>query len=473
MDEEENLLDLTEAFWKLAQSVFTRGTMTDVVFWVNEQGNARIAFVGNPLKVAQVFGMLDPSSEGGDPNIKYRIGQSARRDMGIPLSDSDLRHDWGPGQDSLFEVLSRLSGQLVYQWAEAHDAPIGDEGVRVGFIPEPGYPWPASGDRYWSAKRKQWMRSERPGWLIEVEDRDRPGNTVYGVNPCLVFPPDETETSPGGPVCGELPGFSLPVMLTHAMSLPVEGGGYKHVDEAIAGIKNCGGLLFPSLAVGPIPATNFGSVVLVAHLELLLASLAPYRRRGRRPCWVYGTDAWTTTTGQLMTSTAVSLFDELHGDDEWLYNQIATLGVAPETTNPTLGDPTLGVGGHVWVEPLKNTRQLATSLKKRMRGWTPDLTAEEFEAKNMGDTVDTKYAYGEAKAREVVRLDEFPFLIAPSDAKDVVKRFVKGVGYKGKVIFDSAFSAEEMVLDHHVAYLWAWRVAEIVRDLRPVVEIET
>jgi hypothetical protein len=478
-DEAENRLLLTDAFWRLAQRVFPR-VMTDVVYWVNDNDSPRIAFVGDPLKVALMFGLLD--GEGlSDPELPRRIGRAIQSEMSVPLTPRDMFEMWERGPAGFGDLLDRLGGKAAWQWSEAHDAPIGDEGVRVGFIPEPGYPWPTEGGRYWSAKRRRWLPSEEPGWLIEVESRDAPDSgtrTEPGVNPCLVFPPDETKTQKGGPVCGDLDGS--PLMVTHAMSLLDEQRegvvwSHKQLDTAIAGIKDCGGLLFPSLAVGQIPATNFGPVVLVAHLELVLDSLLPYRRgKRRRPCWVYGTDAWTKTTGNLMRDMAMELFEEFHGDDHWNSNPQywATLGVPASTHGGAFSDSR-------WHDPLKSTKQLASSLRKRLRGWTPDMTIEEFSEKNKVATPDTKYAYTEAKAREVVRLDEFPFIVAPSFLRSQVERFAKGVGYKGKVVYvrEEPWMKDAMALHtetrNYALYVWAWQVAEIVEGLRPVVRVQT
>lgn len=471
-DEAENRVLMTDAFWRLAQDVF-RGMMTDVVYWVNSNDYPRIAFVGNPLKVALTFGILEDGTGESSPYLASQIGRAIQSKMGIPLTPMDMREMWERSPAGLGDLLDRFSGQVIWQWAEAHDAPIGDEGCRIGFIPEPGYPWPAKGDRYYSAKQQRWLPSKQPGWLIEVESRDEPGVMVPGVNPCLVFPSDETRTTPGGPVCGELDGS--PVMVAHSMTLldPSESGGrHKVLDAAIAGIKGCGGFLFPSLSVGPIPAANFGPIVLVAHLELVLDSLLPYRRnKRRRPCWVYSTDAWTKTTGELMRDTAMELFDELHGDDDWYGRYIATLGVPIHTSGSLFA--------HKETRAITSTKTLATSLRKRMRGWSPDMEIEEFSDKDQNSSSETKYTYAEAKAREVVRLEEFPFLIAPSFLKPVVAQFVKGVGYKGKVVYlrEEPWMRDAMAIHSetraYALYKWSWQVAEAVRELRPIVSIET
>jgi hypothetical protein len=466
-NETENLLQLTDAFWRLSKVAF-RGIMTDVVFWTNANGYHRIAFVGNPEKVSKLFGMGLPDDQlpGMYPSAVDAVGRAIRSVMRVPIDS----RDWSGGS-SLSEFLDRLTGQVVWQWSEAHSAPIGEEGVRVGFIPEPGYPWPCEGGWYWSARKSKWLQSEKPGWLIQVEDRSHGDKMVWGVNPCLVFPSDETKTSAApGYVCGELNG--QPLMVTHSMQLISSGyGGHKQVDAAIAGVRDCGGLLFPSLAVGPIPATNFGPIVLVAHLELVTDSLQPYRGRSkRRPCWVYGTDAWTHSTGTLMREIAISLFSELHGEEDWIYgHHIDTLGIPPSTR---------GIEGEVWNDPLKTTKQLASSLKTRMRGWRRDMTLAEFDAKGDSAAGSDRYAYTEAKAREVVSLAEFPFIIAPLSKQSAVARFAVGTGYSGSVVYVDVPEIERHLEQDdpdrdYWLYRWSWIVADTIKGLRPVVKVLT
>lgn len=82
-DEAENRLLLTDAFWRLAQDVF-RGVMTDVVYWENHDGYPRIAFIGNPLKVARMFGMLGEGVGDSSPYLPQQIGRAIQSAMGVP-----------------------------------------------------------------------------------------------------------------------------------------------------------------------------------------------------------------------------------------------------------------------------------------------------------------------------------------------------------------------------------------------------
>lgn len=454
MTQEQTFVALADDMWRFAQDAFRR-VFTDVVYWQPEPGVHRIAFVGDPLKTAQTFGMLTDDSPGSNPYLPTLVYRALRQ-VGIPVDEQQ----WHLEPVHLFDFLSRFGDQVFWQWARARGVDIGD-GARATFIPEPGYPWPAVGERFYSAKAHAWKQSPEPPWLIDVENTDpddADDETVFGVNPCLFFPPNETKTSPGGPVCGELDG--RPIIVTHCSKFAERGYGYKSIDESAKSIRDCGGFLFPSLAVGPIPATDFGPVIFVAHLELVTGSLSPYRKRSKRPCWVYGTDAWTGTTGYFAGRMAVELFDELHGHDDWLYGQMAVLGM-----------PANVQGGGDFHEPITSTRKLAASLRTRMRGWYPDLTLEQFSERD-------GYAYTEAKGREVVRLDEFPFIVAPSFLGKQVKRFAKDVEYAGELLLvrvpgwmEEAILSEDGQMADWGLYRWGWMAAEVIRGLRPTTKV--
>lgn len=455
----DNRIALADALLAMGKELFGRA-IVDVYSWNTRDDYHRLAFVGDPLKLASTFGMLRPEDH-PNPHLGSLADRAIRRALGVHHHPDDWRREH---DISLHEFLTRLGSQTVWLWSDEH-GPIGDE-LRVTFIPEPGYPWPAAEQRYWSSAKQKWMRSETPRWLIQVDDSSSPGKKVPGINPCLVFPADESATEPGGAVCGDLAG--APMMATHAMRLT--GGNHKDLDAAVQGIRACGGLLFPSLAVGPIPATNFGPVVLVAHIELITASLLPYRKNTRRrPCWVYNSDAWTETTGSLMRDTASELFEELHGHSDWSDPNMTILGV-----------PAVPHQWGQYFDPLDSTKQLATGIRKRMRGWSSELTAQEFQARSrvaQAQTAADKYAYCEGKAREVVKLDEFPYIIAPAFMETEVSRFVDGVGYEGEVVLVPADDLEEMV-EHHVyrdyaLYQWAWRAAEVIKGLRPIETVRT
>lgn len=443
---------------------FTRGTFPDVYAWFSEgprdYSQLTIALLGNALKVSAMFGML-----GGDgvPLIQPRWISDNLKHV-FKLKESGFEYDHSVG---LPDFLDKLGGQTLGMI----DAPDPFTETSVVFMADPGYPWGEKDEpiTYWSAKKRRWVTPERPAWLVQVEDQDDPKKMRLGVNPCAIFPPDESKTAPGGAVFGRAKG-GVEIMVAHSMTLAEQSGKgsrfHKFGDVAVENIKACGGLLFPSLSVGPVPASNFGPISLIAHLDLVLGALKPYRGRGRNPAWVYDTDAWTVGTGELMKYVAAQLFDELHQGDDWMYGRhMWVLGPPGELHGGPKGDQT----------PLDTTSQLVRGIKRRMKPWHRDLDVSEF---NVTDTelagTDAKYAYCEAKTREVVRLDEFPYIVAPETYRERVESFANGLDYRGEIILlpdeYDMLTAEE-VGDNFTMYSWAWQVADAVKKLRPIVDV--
>jgi hypothetical protein len=443
-------------------SHFGRGTFTNAYVW-SERYGLHAALVGNPLKVARLFGHMPSLDEDHEYGMRGSwLDRLARRVFG---QDADIfAYD---NNIHFSEFLQRLANLLPGS-------------VTLTFIPEPGYPWPVRS--YWDAKKKRAVTPERPGWLIEVADRDAspgsPSRPLHGVNPCLVFPAKPVVATKHEPVMGMLGGS--PVMVAHSMSFTPNDP----MTERASSIRACGGLLFPSLSVGPIPAANFGYGCLVARLGLVIDSLKPYRSRGDDPSvWVYGTDVWSGTVKSFMESMARDLFDELHGHDDYVYGHgFAILG----TPRVSFGGPSEGN------EALDKTSQLKRAIQRRLKPWAKVRTPEAFARLNqeLGGT-DEKYVYCEAKGRETIALTQFPYLVVP-DASDrgtwgagarhrsvveMAKEWAVAAGYTGTIvpvewheIPDSSGTFYDREWDQ---WLWAHRVAEVVRELRSVVEITT
>ena len=451
---------------------FTRGTFVDVVAWVTDNterySRVKFALIGHALKVAQAFGYdtVEMESHVSGQWLDYQVERAfkiktSRMSGGEPLFGYDKTV-------SLSDMLDRLGGQVL---GMAHEHPFTETNVTL--IIEPGYPWPT--DWYYSAKKRAFIEPEQPGWLMAVSPV--PTGATFdssqerrGVNPCLVFPPDDTKTDPAGPVFGVFKDGTK-IMVAHSMSLMTEAeeGFHKHAETAAQSVRACGGLLFPSLSVGPIPATNFGPIVLVANLELVLAALKPYKERGRNPAWVYDMDVWTVGTAELMREVAVRLFEEFHGHEDWIYGRnIWALGPPADPGSAP---------GREFSEPLKTTSQLHRAIRRRMKFWTQDMTPEEFTAMSEKCSgTECSYAYCEAKAREVVPLSSFPYLITPYSLEDDAARFAEAVGFKGEIVSERHEIDDIAELDSnlHPEYLydWAWKVSEIVSGLRPVVNVQ-
>jgi hypothetical protein len=473
--------DWTAALLAFGKAAFTRGTITDAVAWTdprqfthptNGYMSINVALVGDAVKVASAFGYF--SAHGGedlDLGIPSPMLARAAREF---LRADGLAQEFSSERGtkvSLADMLSRLGGQAPWEFCESRGVELPFTEASMRLIIEPGYPWPENdqpGIAYWSAKEKKIVHPERPAWLIKVEERDE-GKEVLGVNPCRVFPPEPSSSEwPLWGVAGK-----QDIIVAHSMTLlptpdapafPFLGKkAYKETGAAIENVRDCGGLLFPSLSIGSIPASNFGPISLIGHLGLVLDGLKPYKARGRdATSWVYAHDAWTVSIGDLMREVSVRLFDELHGHEDYTYGyEIWSLGPPAELVS---GGPS---GGST---PINTVSALITAAKRRGASFKRGMTLEQFNATNeaVAGTVD-KYAYCEAKGRRVVSLDEFPFMIGPDTLKEPMQAFAKGTGYKGKLIFlrdtlDVGAGRADEGYDYRL-FQWSWIVADAVKKL--------
>jgi len=461
----------TEALLAFGKDAFVRGTVTDVVAWEGQStprySSFHFAFVGDAVKLATTFGYTVTGDE-TDEQINSGahtgpIARAARQHLRAKRMSEDLGRD----QIVLADFMDRLTGQAIGEFSR-DEMPFTE--AYGAWILNPGYPWPEDDSQpfsYWSAKKKALISPERPGWLIEVED-DSTHEMVLGVNPCMVFPAE--------PQTQEWPLWarakSVDIIVAHSMSLPADlptshlpaSYRYKELPQAIEGVRACGGLLFPSLSYGPMPASNFGPLTLVGHMGLVLDGLKPYKKRGVDPAaWVYEHDAWTIKTRELMTGVAQRIFGEMHGHEDYTYgHNLWTLGPPAEL----FGGPSQGS------RPIKTVAQLIAVAKRRGNIFSRSMTDAEFAVVNerVSGTVD-KYAYGEAKGRRVISLDEFPLFIGPEHQRRQMEMFAKGVGYRGKIVtLDDPLGVSEDASDY-VLYQWSLLVADAIKKLAPPMEL--
>lgn len=321
-----------------------------------------------------------------------------------------------------------------------------EEAVRVTFMPLEGAPWSVHNDPtpYVSGKTGRVTTTSRPDFLIEVETDE---GKELGANPCLVAPLAECAT---GYVMGTI--RTQEFVLTHTFSLET----LRYAERTAELVNGCGGLLYPSLAIGEVPATNFGHVVLVADVGLVLASMRPYKKKkGAWPIVVYETDAWTATTLHTMKDGAVELFVELTGAPvNWTYkSDFWVLG-------PPLQD-------HL-AKPLSSTKQLAASLRRRARAYERELDAAELTAvREKHFESAEKYAYLEAKSNAIVPMSCFPLAVCPIAERSVAHAFLTNAGFGGELcIVDYHFDKndEAPIGGRDPRWDYAWQVRDVIVD---------
>lgn len=392
----------------------------------------------------------------------------ASRDTWLGVLDVGLCRALGIEETQLFpqdEVYAQdfLAG---VETAAAEFLGIDGDNVYATLMPLEGEPWSPRLPKteFVSSRSGKALTSKGPPPLVKLDLDQSTAITQgitepVGVDVCAVAP-KITDCAAGAVVAavGE-----LELLVTHCFD-----PRFERLEGAASLIKRCGGLAMPSLAVGTVPATSFGQVVLVADVALALLGLAPYKRRGKWPIVVYETDSWTATTKQVFLVGAHELYRELTGqDNNWTYkNHFWTLGVPIEDDRAKL---------------IPSTSKLLAAVKRRNRPWKRELDAAGVErVKYAAGESKERYPYLEAKANGIVTMSCFPLALCPAVQKAQAQSFLRAAGWKGKLLtLDCPVYPDSgnVVDGRDVWWDYAWLVRDAVlgyarKDARRTLEVK-
>lgn len=413
----------------------------DVVVWVRaskaEYGRYGIAFQGDALRMTRyaLSGSLDNHQSSLDLSLQRALGLPAETRRGAS-GMWPVRQTMSDGDAHISEVLDgveQLTSELLG----------GESLVEVTLMPSQGAPYSShnSPTPYYSAKTGRVVTTKRPPWLVAVETSE---GSAVGADFCAFAP--RISHCVSGSVVGSFVGDpSRRFIVSHCSAVFDRVGGSTPAATAKL-IRSCGGLLFPSVAVGEVPATNFGELVLVADPSLILPALKPYKKRGAWPVIVYETDVWTETTRHFLGDGAVELLGELTDVSDFMYKSHFWV----------LGPPVRDAQAR----PLSSTKQLRTKLKQRARRYRRELDKSQMDAVRFaaGEGAE-KYAYLEAKVNGVTAMDCYPLAVCPKGETRRVRSFLKGIGFAGDLITVER-PAEVEGRDQRWDY--AWRVRDAV-----------
>lgn len=207
------------------------------------------------------------------------------------------------------------------------------------------------------------------------------------------------------------PALGLRAFVTHCVDLEGEA-----LDLDVARkVKKCGGMLFPSLAVGDRPMVGFGRLVLVADTALIDVAL-----KGK-DALLYATDVWTETTRDFLNEHSRRLYEQVTGrwrpDIYTSHNHLATLG-------PRRMD-----------DPIQNEKRFLRALSARIRRYSKATSEEEVEVLKEGrHGSDDWYPYMELKAHRILPMTTFPLAVCPAQDKKRAMRWLRAAGFMGEVI---------------------------------------
>jgi len=427
---------------------------SDVLAWVRK-GVPCFAFGGDSVNLeSHVF------ANRAWPNQDYRVDIGMQKAMGFEVSvehwersyrvrsfESDIGQTMSEGEADVGEVFESI--QRVVSEA------LGGKEVFIALLAKEGQPWNwgETSTPYYSAKKNRVLAGVAPPGVFEVEMIDRDTEKKVrrpAVDLCLhagVVAPNRPE-----PIVAIAKGMQL--LLTHSFNLDIRSL------EIASAVHQCGGLLFPSMALGEIPASAFGTVSLFASVSTVLEGLKPYRTgRGAWPVTLYRTDAWTGGTTEFATLGATTLFEQLTGYyevDVYLNDRAHMWTLGPPTT-------TTGISGDVPVTTIKSTTEMISALSKRTKLWTRKMTKARMDQLSARPT--DRYPYLEAKSNSVLSPACFPLAVGPTQHAKRAAEFLGEAGFRCELLTidvePGALDAMVKRGDNLLTYEYAW----VVRDV--------
>lgn len=403
--------------WSVTSRIGARDVQVDAASGI-------IAFVGPALKLE--LNVLKQPIDNRDFSLNKSFGEL----FGLPVQVEywpnsyrvrQTKPMWFHSDDGepLSQFLDELDGALRDGAIALTGEDPGEDTIRAALITEPGYPFtPGVTHELYSARTKKVRRVEPPPWGTKIKDRD--DKERWAVDFCKLMP--VICPSGGTAIIGEWRNHpELNYVVTHCT--PLARGG-KLPEDRSARLHGCPGMLFPSLATGIIPSTNFGETCFVVRPDVILSALRPYRKRGSWDVVTYATDTWTEGAGELTREAAIEAFAQLHGHENWMYSDHAyVLGVTVKETG-FMDEP---------VVPITGTSKLLATLKRHFARWTRDITPQKFERLSNAQTAE-RYGYLESKVNSVLGWGCLPLCLTPRQFAAKVEPQVRAMGFTGELI---------------------------------------
>lgn len=399
-------------------SVLSNVGAKDVLVWYTGQGRrVAVAIYGDALKLK--LNVLSRTIS----NRNYHLDHSLQRALGIGGQEHPYAGRTAPLL-RMFPSDDAYRNDFIDGIERGCKEFLGSDDVYVTLIPAPGEPWSEHSDPtvYYSARRGRPKVSPRPKWLVEVQYENKSGKVVkaVGADFCAILP--RISSCRAGAVVGigsSGRGGTVNFLVTHTLRISEYGKA-----ESAGAVAECGGLLVPSLAVGIVPATSFGELVLVADLGLILPAISrAHRGRGAWPIVIYKTDTWTVTTSQLLARGARELFLELTGTDglDWISKSDFWVLGAPLETEA--------------VELVRKPSTLLAAIGRKAKIYDRDLSYEQLrQVRERHFKTFEAYPYLEAKSNGIVARECFPLAVCPAALKREAARWLDRAGFRCQLL---------------------------------------
>lgn len=331
---------------------------------------------------------------------------------------------------------------------------LNDADVSVTLMPLEGSPWHDYGEDpdcfwYYSAGKKKEICGRRP-LTTKVNTME---GIVPGVDFCHIAPRIKEVD---GDIVGTIDGKDR-LFLTRCINV----SGDRQQGEIISSIKECGGMLYPSLSLSRVPATNFGILAMFARLPLALKSIKPTKQRGW-PVSVYNTDAWTGNIKFYTGRASAELYQQLTGQWEPYENSyMHVLGPSLETDMPS---------GDLSIKKADTVSAIRSRLKRLDKLWKRGMSKDEIEELSYMDRGNDKYPYLEVKANAVVDIDSFPLAVY-GNTRNMDNAgcgsFLRGVGFRGEILvldISEDLNIRMAMGDSSATWEYAWLIRDAVLE---------
>lgn len=384
----------------------------DVLIWYSDH-DISVAFKGDALRMERAsFSNKIVTNRRGEKEEHFETPGNARRIRDILVSSLGIKSTIYVDND--YEHITHIRDVIQGALSDFLQSNGVDSEVFWTLMPNEGEPW-NEGDSftyYYSAAKRKVLKGYPPKDTYKVQLDE---GEATAANICTIVPTFVAEKSALVGVLSS--GYNIFASHTFSVSL--------FQKESAKSIKDCGGLVFPSLALGPVAANTFGKITLVSNLEFALSSMRPYKtKKGAWQVTVYDTDAWTGRTSTFVSEGASDLFEQLTGNwqiPSYSYQlHFWTLG-PPITEGPT--DASI----------IPSTKRMQSIINKRMKIWNRAAKDSELSLSSM-DRMKDSYPYLEVKVNGVYSISSFPLAVVEKAELSQSVKILKSIGWSGDLI---------------------------------------
>lgn len=422
----------------------------EVLAWASPKG-LHLGLRGQALKLEL---MMTSERYGAIGNLPNRHGElDAALQRGVGLDVLLVRERWGTdvrgGIGQTLEMPDVHFSQALDTLAAAASEVLGAD-VHATLLPNEGSPWYPGGDdvEYYNARTNRIAVTHPPEWLTKTrvrgEDIGLPTADPVIVDAANVCALARVLTETHGPPIGHFKDGTEFVVSHSFDPAPYMGldprpwvelaGGRMSPTKAARLVSDCGGWIYPSLAVGKLASTTFGPVTMVAGSDLVLRGVR--RQRGPWLLSLYDTDTWTTNTRDVLGLGAHVLYEQLTGQAEYSVYTYAAIN------HQWILGPPVRTGGPAGptAEVLRTDEQLRRALKRRYRLWREDLSpsqvTELVEQATEGVYAQQahRYPYLEAKLNALMEPGAWLIALVAESWEEDAAEFLDAVGYAGDLV---------------------------------------